>query len=465
MELNSNRSLEEIDKSGLVHAFSALRTQADRDIIIWDKAEGLWLTTVSGDRYLDAAASLWGTNVGYGRRELAEVAAEQMLRTSTVHTFANFSNEPVIRLTERLLGIAPDNMRRVIYGNSGSDANDTQIKLVRRYNNLRGLPRKKKIIARHSAYHGSTVAAGSLTGIPLVHRTFDLPMDGVLHTHMPDFYRRPADLDTPEAYVQWLCDELEALILREDPNTVGAFIAEPITGGGGALVPPKAYFPAIRKLLDRYDILMIADEVITGFGRTGDWFAGPSLGMNADLMTLSKGLTSCYFPASACLVSERVADVLYSEEADDGYYANGFTGSGHSVGAAVAFANINIIDREGLLDNSARMGALLLRRLKETVGDHELVADIRGRGLLIGVEFDEDRNARKPFADPTTVGSMLSKAALEEKLLIRGGHERVLAAFAPALTVTEDEIEEIAQRFARVVDRFADKLTASGLNE
>lgn len=459
----SNRSLEDIDKSGLVHAFSALYSQKDRDLVIWDHAEGLWLTTVDGDRYLDAAAGLWCTNIGYGRKELAEAAAEQMVRTSSVHCFAQFSNEPVIRLTDRLLDLAPENMRRIVYGNSGSDANDTQVKLVRRYNNVRGLPQKKKIISRLSAYHGSTIASGSLTGIPLVHRTFDLPIEGVLHTHMHDFHRRPSHIDTMDAYVRWLAEELEALILREGPDTVAAFIAEPVTGAGGVLVPPEGYFRAIRAVLDRYDVLMIADEVITGFGRTGAWFASPEFGMGADLISVSKGITSGYFPMSACLISERVADVLYGEKADDGLFGHGFTASGHSVAAAVALANIDILEKEGLLANAARMGEVLLRRVREAVGGHELVGDIRGKGMIIGVEFDADRANGKPFADPTAVGSLLSKSALEEKLLVRGGHGRVLAAMAPALIATEADIEEIVHRFVRVVDRFADKLTVSGL--
>ena len=459
----SNRSLQDIDKAGLVHSFSALHSQKDRDLIIWDHAEGLWLTTVDGERYLDAAAGLWCTNIGYGRKELADAAAAQMARTSSVHSFAQFSNEPIIRLTERVLDLAPENMRRIVYGNSGSDANDTQIKIVRRYNNVRGLPNKKKIISRLSAYHGSTLASASLTGIPLVHRTFDLPIEGVLHTHMHDYHRRPAHIEGMDAYVRWLADELEAMIQREGPDTVAAFIAEPVTGAGGVLVPPDGYFRAIREVLDRHDVLMIADEVITGFGRTGAWFASPEFGMGADLISVSKGITSGYFPMSACLISERVADVLYGEAADDGLFGHGFTASGHSVAAAVALANIDIIESEGLLANALRMGEILLRRVRETVGGHELVGDIRGKGMIIGVEFDADRTTGKPFSDPTAVGSLLSRSALEEKVLVRGGHGRVLAAMAPALIATEDDIEEIVRRFGLVVDRFADKLTASGL--
>lgn len=459
----TNRSLQDADKAGMVHSFSALNSQQDRDLIIWDHAEGLWLTTVEGERYLDAAAGLWCTNIGYGRKELADAAAQQMVKTSSVHSFAQFSNEPIIRLTERVLDLAPENMRRIVYGNSGSDANDTQVKLVRRYNNVRGLPRKKKIISRLSAYHGSTIASGSLTGIPLVHRTFDLPIEGVLHTHMHDFHRRPSNIDTMDAYVRWLAEELDALILREGPETVAAFIAEPVTGAGGVLVPPDGYFRAICEVLDRYDVLMIADEVITGFGRTGTWFASPGFGMGADLISVSKGITSGYFPMSACLISERVADVLYGEAVDDGLFGHGFTASGHSVAAAVAMANIDIIEREGLLANASRMGDILLRRVREAVGDHELVGDIRGKGMIIGVEFDADRASGRPFADPTAVGSLLSKSALEEKVLVRGGHGRVLAAMAPALVATEADIEEIVHRFTLVVNRFADKLTASGL--
>lgn len=454
--LPNDVALEDRDKRSVLHSFSALHSQGHREPVIWESAQGIRLTDIHGNEYLDAAAGLWCTLVGYGREELAEVAAEQIRRTSSVHSFAQFSNKPLIALTERLLEIAPPQMRRVLFGNSGSDANDTQIKLVRRYNNIRGLPSKKKIIARASAYHGSTIGAASLCGLPLVHRTFDLPIEGILHTEAPDYHRRAEVAESPDAFCRRLADDLDRLIQREGPDTVAAFIAEPISGAGGVIVPPARYFPEIQAVLRKHDVLLICDEVITGFGRTGSWFASPELGAEPDLMSLSKGITSGYFPLSACLVGDKVADVLYGETDEDGYFGHGFTASGHSVGAAVALANIDIIERDGLIENSRAMGDYLLQRIRERVEDHELVGDIRGRGLMIGVEFDKDKSARTGFDDPAIVGSLLGRAALAERLIVRGGHGRVLAALAPSLTITRDDADEIVDRFEKTVHRFAD---------
>lgn len=443
------------DETGLIHPFSALHTQASRDPIVWKEAQGLWLTTVAGERYLDAAAGLWCTNVGYGHPALVEAAARQMAATSSVHAFGQFSSEPLIALVDRLLAIAPPQIARVLFGNSGSDANDTQVKLVRRYNNVRGKPDKKKIIARRFGYHGSTIAAGSLTGIDLVHRTFDLPIAGVLHTHAPDFYRRPDRTLGEAPFSQWLADELDRQIRAEGPETVAAFIAEPITGAGGVFLPPEGYFAAIQPVLDRHDVLLICDEVITGFGRTGDWFASPGVGAAPDLISISKGLTSGYFPMSACLVSAKVADVLYGEQAQDGFFGHGFTASGHSVGAAVALANIDVIERDGLLHNAVAVGDYLKAQLRAHLGANPNIGDIRGRGLMIGVELDDAVHGGGAFADPGTAGSVLARAMLDERLIVRGGHGRVLAALAPALNLTRADADDIVERFVRGIDRFS----------
>ena len=447
--------VEQFDRKDVMHGFATLNAQATNEVGVMTEAKGMRVTDHRGREFLDAGGGLWCMNVGYGRQSIADVAARQMAKLPYFHTFGNFSNEPMARLSDRLLKLAPPGMTRVVFASSGSEANDTQIKTVRRYNNLLGRPKKKKIIARLSSYHGSTVAAGSLSGLPMMHRTFDLPIPGILHTLATDYHRRPAGIATPAQFTQFLIDDLVRLIEQEGPDTIAAFIAEPVCGSGGVLVPPENYFREVRQVLDRYDVLMIADEVITGFGRTGSWFASPGLGIEPDLMSIAKGLTSGYFPMSGCLLSAKVADVLYADKSPDAMFAHGFTWSGHPVGAAIAHANLDIMEQERLPENAARIGTYLIERLRSKLGDHPLVGEIRGRGLLIGIELDADRATRRPFAAPHRVAGLLSRACFDERLLVRGGHGRALAALAPPLVATTGDADEIVARLGRVLDRVA----------
>ena len=455
--------LQQLDRADVLHGFSTLSAQATNEVVVITHASGMRVTDNLDREFLDAGGGLWCMNVGYGRQSIADAAAAQMAKLPYFHSFGNFSNEPMIRLSERLLKLAPLGMSRVVFASSGSEANDTQIKLVRRYNNLLGRPAKKKMIARLSSYHGSTVAAGSLSGLPMMHRTFDLPIAGFFHTLATDYHRRPVGIDTPAAYTQYLIDDLIQLIEREGPDTVAAFVAEPVTGTGGVLVPPPDYFREVKKVLDRYDVLMIADEVITGFGRTGSWFASPDLGLEPDLMSIAKGLTSGYFPMSGCLISAKVADVLYADKGASAMFAHGFTWSGHPVGAAVAHANLDIMEQERLPENAADVGAYLIEQLRAQLDDHPLVGEIRGKGLLIGIELDGDRASRQPFADTQRVGSFLSRACFEERLLVRGGHGRTLAALAPPLLATRADADEIVARLSRALERVASDVEAAGL--
>ena len=455
--------IEALDRADVLHGFSTLHAQATNEVVVVTSAKGLRVMDQRGREFLDAGAGLWCMNVGYGRQAIAEAAAAQMTKLSYFHSFGNFTNEPMVRLSDRLLKRAPKGMARVVFASSGSEANDTQIKMVRRYNNLLGRPQKKKIIARLSSYHGSTIAAGSLSGLPMMHRTFDLPIPGILHTLATDYHRRPPAIDTPEQFRQYLIDSLVQMIEREGAETIAAFIAEPLTGTGGVLVPPNGYFHEIKKILDRYDILMIADEVITGFGRTGSWFASPDLGIEPDLMTIAKGLTSGYFPMSGCLISAKVADVLYADKSSSAMFAHGFTWSGHPVGAAVAHANLDIMERENLPANAAEVGSYLIKQMRDRLGGHHLVGEIRGKGLLIGMELDADRATRTPFADTERVGGFLSRACFAERLLVRGGHGRTLVALAPPLVATIADADEIVLRLGRVLDRVAGELKSAEL--
>ena len=458
------KEIERLDRADVLHGFSTLSTQTTNEVVVMAHASGMRVTDQLGREFLDAGGGLWCMNVGYGRQSITDAAAAQMTKLSYFHSFGTFSNEPMIRLSARLLKLAPPGMSRVIFASSGSEANDTQIKIVRRYNNLLGRPHKKKIISRLSSYHGSTVAAGSLSGLPMMHRTFDLPIPGILHTLATDYHRRPVGIDTPEQFTQYLIDELTQMIEAEGPATIAAFIAEPVSGSGGVLMPPPGYFPEVKKVLDRYDILMIADEVITGFGRTGSWFASQNLGIEPDLMSIAKGLTSGYFPMSGCLISAKVADVLYADKSASAMFAHGFTWSGHPVGAAIAHANLDIIESEDLPGNAATVGSYLIARLRERLGGHTLVGEIRGIGLLIGIELDADRATRRPFADTQRVSGLLSRACFDERLLVRGGHGRTLAALAPPLLATTSDADEIVTRLSRALDRVAAEVKAAGLS-
>jgi L-2,4-diaminobutyrate transaminase len=448
----------ETDNEHLIHPFSALHGQKQKELACFASSQGIWLTSSSGERYIDAAGGLWCVNVGHGRQELAHAAAEQMARLPFLHSFANFTHLPQLELTDKLLSILPPGFDRVFYGNSGSDANDTNVKLIWRYNNVLGRPDKKKIIARQSGYHGSTVIAGSLTGITAAHRSFDIPRPGFLHTVAADWHRRPAHIDTEEQFVRYLAGELEKLICAEGPETIAAFFAEPISGSGGIIPPPRGYFPAIDAVLKRYDILMVADEVITGFGRTGSWFASQRYNVRPDFITLSKGITSGYLPLSASVISKQVSEVLYSEQTEGGSFGHGFTASGHPVCTAVALANINILEREQLPANAAKVGSYLIAQLRERLADRPFVSDIRGDGLLMTVEFDKDPESRTPFRDASRAGHFAIQACHDEKLIVRGARGRALAAMAPPLTLTESEADQIVDRLERAMPRIEEAM-------
>jgi L-2,4-diaminobutyrate transaminase len=423
------------------------------------RAAGCTVSDASGREYLDASAGLWCVNVGYGDRRIAEAIARQSLDLSYTHCFNNHSNEAAEVLTELILERAPRGTRRVFFGNSGSDANDTNIKLVWFYNNLRGLPRKKKIIARQRAYHGVTIAAASCTGLPSVHALFDLPLPGFLHVSAPDIYREASAGDAAEsAYTTRLCDELERVILEQDPDTVAAFIAEPVMGTGGVLPPPRGYLAAIKGVLDRYDVRLIFDEVITGFGRLGSWFGALHYDVEPDLMTVAKGLTSGYVPMSASLVGETIWEVIGEKAPQFKTFNHGYTYSGHPLAAAAAVANIEVLESDGLLQRAADRGQYLQRMLRAKVGSHPLVGDIRGVGLMCGVELSAQRTSRTAFNPALGVAGRVFKAGADNGLLLRGLPTNDTMAFSPPFVVSEAEIDEMVRRFGVALDCVAHEL-------
>ena len=394
-----NLSLAELDRRSFLHPFTALADHLESGPRVIVEGEGAWLRDLDGKRYFDAVAGLWCVDIGYGRSEVADAMYEQARKLSYFHAFSSMATEPSIRLADRLIRLAPDGLSKVFFGNSGSDANDTNVKLVWYYNNLRGKPEKVKIISRLQGYHGVTVAAASLTGLPLLHRSWHLPIPEVRHTTCPDVYRdKPEGMSEPE-YAQRLAAELDALIEREGPDTVGAFIAEPVMGAGGVHVPPEGYFPAIQAVLDKHDVLMIADEVICGFGRLGHWFGSNRFGIRPDLMTIAKGLTSGYVPMSGSLIADRIWQVIVDHSREIGPFGHGYTYTAHPVAAAAAMANLDIIEGEGLVDNAREVGAHFQRRMRQAFADHPLVGHVRGEGLIMGIELVADKASKRAF-DP-----------------------------------------------------------------
>ena len=453
-----NYSLEEMDRQSLIHPATSIADHLKNGPTIIAGGSGVRIKDRSGRELIDCGAGLWCVNVGYGRAELAEAAAQAMRDLGYYHTFGSHSNEPIIRLADRVLGLFREragaaHLSKVFFGTSGSDANDTNFKLVRYYNNLLGRPQKKKVISRLGSYHGLTYAAGSLTGIAAFHKAFDLPVDGVLHTSCPHFYRFAKNGEDEEAFTTRMVGDLEALIAREGPETIAAFIAEPIMGTGGVFVPPKGYFEQVQRLLAEHDILFIADEVITGFGRSGAWFATGLFDLKPDIVTLAKGITSAYFPLSASVISDKIWTVLRDASPETGPLMHGFTYSGHPVGGAVGLANLDIMEREGLIENSAVMGAYLQDWLHARLVDNPFVGEVRGAGLMVAVEFVADKEGRRFFDPQTQPHRLVARKALEEGVQVRALPYGEINSFSPPLCITRGEIDEVVDRFARGLER------------
>jgi L-2,4-diaminobutyrate transaminase len=447
-----NIAIEEMDRQSIFHPMTSIVDHLRNGPTVYSKAHGVWIQTHDGRELVDMGAGLWCVNVGYGREEIADAAKEAMLNLSYYHLFGSASNELSITLADRLLSLVRDqegagSMSKVFFGTSGSEANDTAFKLVRYYNNLRGKDKKKKIISRLGGYHGVTLASGSLTGIPAYHHAFDMPVDGVLHVSFPHYYSQAWDGESESDFTDRLIAEIEATIEREGADTIAAFIAEPVIGTGGVAIPPDGYFLKLRRLLNHYDILLIADEVITGFGRTGEWFGSKKYGCAPDIMTMAKGLTSAYFPVSAVIVSQGIWDVLEAASERNGVVMHGFTYGGHPVGAAVALSNLDIIEREKLVALSALRGDYLLTRLRERVSDIDFVGDVRGTGLMVAVEFVADKSTKRKFRNGCTPHRVVAKRAAEHGILTRALPYIDVNSFSPPLTISEEEIDEAVNRY------------------
>ncbi len=442
-------NLVDADKH-LLHPFTALRDHDASGPHIIERAKGIYIYDVQGNQYIDAMAGLWCANIGYGRAEIGEAMAAQVGKLSYYHSFMSLANGPSIELADRLAAMAPGALNHTFFCNSGSEANDTHVKIVWYYNNLLGRPRKKKFIARRGAYHGVTVASASLSGLPNLQKGFDVPLERFLHVSRPHVYwEMPAGMTEPE-YSRKLAEELNDKILEEGPDTIAAFIAEPVMGAGGVIPPPEGYFQAIVPVLRQHDILLIADEVICGFGRLGKMFGSNVYNIKPDLMTLAKGLTSGYIPMSACLVSDAIYDVLKSGTAEMGPFAHGYTYTAHPVSAAVALKNLDILERERLVENAASVGGYLRARLRRAVADHPLVGDVRGLGMIAGVELVADKANKVPFDFSDGVARKLYNHALKHGLVCRPILN--MLAFSPPLILTQADADQIIDRFSAALE-------------
>jgi len=409
---------------------------------VWDDA---------GKEYIEGVAGLWCAALGFDNERLVQAAANQMRKLPFYHAFTAKSHEPMIDLAEMLIERAPVPMSKVFFANSGSEANDSAIKMVWYLNNALDRPKKKKIIGRLKGYHGITIASASLTGLPANHRSFDLPLPGFIHAMTPHFYHGALPGESEDDFATRCADELESLILAAGPDTVAAMWAEPIMGAGGVILPPKGYFPKIQAVLRKYDVLLVADEVICGFWRTGHYWGSQTLDIKPDIITCAKALSSSYLPISAVMVNQRVFDALAKESNEIGTFGHGFTYSGHPVPAAVAIETLKIYDEMDMGAHVASVGAHMQTELRRRFADHPLVGEVRGAGLIAAVELVADKATHTNFSPASNVGPRLTKLCEEHGVIGRAVMNDALC-FSPPLVISAEEIDEMLNRVGRALD-------------
>ncbi|RFC68690.1 MULTISPECIES: aspartate aminotransferase family protein [Mesorhizobium] len=413
--------------------------------------EGVRVRDITGKESIDAFAGLYCVNVGYGRQKIADAIAEQAKELAYYHAYVGHGTDASIRLAKMIIDRAPQGMSRVYFGLSGSDANETNIKLIWYYNNILGRPEKKKIISRWRGYHGSGVMTGSLTGLHVFHNAFDLPRAPILHTEAPYYFRRDDRSMSEEQFSQYCADRLEEMILAEGPETVAAFIGEPILGTGGIVPPPAGYWEKIQAVLKKYDVLLVADEVVTGFGRLGTMFGSDHYGIRPDLITIAKGLTSAYAPLSGVIVSDKVWQVLVQGSDELGPIGHGWTYSAHPICAAAGVANLELIDELGLVENAGSVGAYFRAGLADALAGHKHVGEVRGDGMLAAIEFVEDKDDRAFFDASRKVGPQVAAALLERGVIGRAMPQGDILGFAPPLCLTKEDADTVIAAAAGAV--------------
>lgn len=461
MNKDLQTSLIEKDKKYFFHPFTALKTHESDGGKMIVAGKGSTLTDSSGNQILDAMAGLWCVNLGYGNDELAQVISEQIKKLSYYHSFSGMGTDLAGQLSEQIINMCPVPMSKVFFGNSGSDSNDTNAKIVWFYNNAIGRPEKKKIISRFRGYHGVTVLSAGLTGLKNLHDGFDLPLPMIRHVRPPHKLWEKVDGSSDAEFAQILANELEDLIIAEGPDTVAAFIAEPIQAAGGVIVPPEEYFPAINKVLAKYDVLMIADEVVTGFGRLGEMFGSKIYGMKPDIITIAKGLTSAYIPLSGSIVSEKIWNVLRDGSAQYGAFGHGYTYSAHPVAAACAIKNLEIINRDKYVETTAKQGKLLHELLHKYFEHHPLVGEIRGRGLIGAIELVSAKNPAKAFNPALKVAPQVAKRSMDLGVITRALPAADTLSFSPPFIVTDSELEVMVKTVHTALNEISKELDLS----
>ncbi|WP_224813723.1 aspartate aminotransferase family protein [Hasllibacter sp. MH4015] len=441
----TNDQLDKWDRDHFFHPSTHLgqhsRGEAPGRII--QTAEGCWITDRDGNRMLDAFAGLYCVNIGYGRQEVAEAIADQARELAYYHSYVGHGTEASVTLSRMIAERAPEGLNRVYFGQGGSDANETNIKLVWYYNNILGRPEKKKIISRWRGYHGSGLMSGSLTGLSLFHKKFDLPLDTVRHTTAPYYFQRADESQGEADFVAQCAADLEDLIAAEGADTIAAFIAEPVIGTGGIVPPPEGYWEAIQPILKAHDILLIVDEVITGFGRLGAMFGSPLFGLEPDIMTIAKGLTSAYAPLSGSVVHDRVFEVLARGTDENGPLGHGWTYSAHPIGAAAGVANLKLLDSLGLVDNAASVGPYLTQSMAEAMADHPHLGEVRGIGMLTALELVKTHGTRDGFDPADKIVPQIVAAMARRGVIARAMPQADIVGFAPPLCLTRAEADTI----------------------
>ncbi len=449
------------DVETLIHPYTQLASFRETGPLVLERGEGVWVYDTEGKGYIEGMAGLWCTSLGYSNPEIADAAREQMLKLPFTHLFSGRSHDPAIELAEKLKEIAPMPVSKIFFCSSGSEANDTQVKLVWYMNNALGRPQKKKIISRIRGYHGVTIASASLTGLPANHIDFDLPIANILHTSCPHYYRFGQEGESEEEFATRMAQDLEDQILREGPDTVAAFIAEPVMGAGGAILPPNTYFEKIQAVLDKYDILFIADEVITGFGRLGTPFGSQRLGIRPDTLSFAKAVTSAYLPLGGVMIPEAMYQAMLDESRKVGTFGHGFTYSGHPVSSAVALKVLEIYERERIFEGVKAKAPVFEGRLA-ALADHPLVGEARGLGLVGGLELVANKRTKAQYDPKKAVAAKTVGFAQAEGLIVRSLlGDRI--SLCPPLIISEAEIHELFDRLTRALDRTADWIAKEGL--
>ncbi len=454
-----SNSLSRRDAAVLLHPQTDWRAHEDTGALVVTRGEGVHVFDENDKGHIEGMAGLWCTALGFSEPRLVEAARRQMSVLPYEHVYSHQTHGPAVELAEALLAMAPPTMKRVFFACSGSEANDSIVRMIWYYNNALGRPAKKKIVSRRRAFHGSTCVSGSLTGLPHLQTDFDLPMPGFVHARAPHHYREGKPGESEEDFATRLAEELEQLILAEGgAEHCAAFFAEPVMGAGGVVVPPRTYFEKIKPVLDRYDMLLVADEVICGFGRTGNMWGSETFGMQPDFMTVAKALSSAYLPISGVMTTQAVYDVLADNSRKRGFFGHGFTYSAHPVSAAVALETLAIYRERDIVGHVRDVAPVFQRELRR-FAEHPLVGEARGVGLVGALEMVADKTSRAPFDPALKVGPRIAKAAREQGLITRAMGDTM--GFSPPLVITAAEIVEMFARFGRALDGVAAEMAPS----